>query len=100
MVVARARYYRSTCLERQGKTIKPLSQDSWYPAQDSNHAPPEYKHTALSLDQHIQMLMINIFCYWLGYPKLWNLNAFYTIREQNVEVNNKLKILTYECYLI
>lgn len=39
------------------KTIKPLSQDCWCSTQDSNHALPEYKHTALSLDQHIQMLV-------------------------------------------
>jgi hypothetical protein len=47
-------YYPNICMEGLRKITKNLSQDSRYPSQDSNEASPEYKPTALLLDQPIR----------------------------------------------
>jgi hypothetical protein len=48
------RYYPDIHLEALRKTTKNLSQDSQYPEQDSNQAPPEYK---LEMWEHLCNLL-------------------------------------------
>jgi hypothetical protein len=57
-VMAYSRYYPGICLET-GKNKKSLSQDSRCSARVSNRASPEYKSTALLLDQPVRYLFLN-----------------------------------------
>jgi hypothetical protein len=52
------RYYPGICLEGLRKTTDNRSQNSWYPDQDTNQAPPECKSKALLL-QPICLILIH-----------------------------------------
>jgi hypothetical protein len=64
-VVACSRYYPGICLEGLRKTAKTLSQDSWWCGWFFKQASPEYKSTAVPLDQPVQYVPYNSHLFYI-----------------------------------
>jgi hypothetical protein len=60
-VVAYLRCYLAICMERpRKKPIENISQESKFPARDSNSPPPEYKSGPIPLDQWYSIFFVSV----------------------------------------